>query len=193
MSNHSYIDYLLDSYLRYQFFSSPNGSAGAQDYSRDGSQAISAVSGPPTAGAWEMRAGDGWANQNGQETSSASHERTTPTAITQGTPNVAPSPVEMGSPLHMQGPASGQSPVASAPSTARRRSPSFIKLRSTGSNLYRCECLYETQRKSDFDRHCEGTKHAGKKHRCSIPNCTKSYTRKSNLKKHQRTHSLKKH
>ena len=60
MSNHSYIDYLLDSYLRYHFFSSPNGSAGAQDYSRDGSQAISAVSGPPTAGAWEMRAGDGW-------------------------------------------------------------------------------------------------------------------------------------
>jgi hypothetical protein len=149
------------------------------------------------------------ANQHGQETSSASHERTTPTAITQfslsapvapslytdnrGTPNVAPSPVEMNSPLHMQGPASGQSPVASAPSTARRRSPSFIKLRSTGSTLYRCECLYETQRKSDLDRHCEGTKHAGKKHRCSIPNCTKSYTRKSNLKKHQRTHSLKKY
>ena len=60
MSNHLYTDYLLGSYLNYQIFSSPNGSAGAHNYSHDGSQAISAVSRYQTAGAWEMRPGDAW-------------------------------------------------------------------------------------------------------------------------------------
>ena len=99
-----------------------------------------------------------------------------------------PSPSEMSSPSLVHGPAARQTPATSDPSTIHRRNPSFIRFRSNGSTYYRCECLYETKRKSDLKRHREGSKHAWKKHYCSFPNCTKSYTRQCNLQEHERSH-----
>ena len=116
----------------------------------------------------------------------------TPSAYTNvGDPSlVTPSAIEMmyPSPAMHTGPATGQSPATLDPFTTRSVSPSFITFRSRGVTRYRCECLYETSRKSDLVRHHDGTKHAGKKHQCSVPNCTKSYTRKYELEKHKRRH-----
>jgi hypothetical protein len=106
-----------------------------------------------------------------------------------GDPPIATlSPIETMYPFPVHGPAAGQGPAISDPSTTRSINPSFITFRSYGVTRYRCECLFETSRKSDLNRHHDGTKHARKKHHCSIPNCTKSYTRKYALEKHKRRH-----
>ena len=109
-----------------------------------------------------------------------------------GDPPIAtPSPIEITYPSPVYGPAPGQGPATSDSSTTRSVKPSFITFRSYGITRYRCECgVFETSRKSDLDRHHDGTKHAGKKHHCSVPNCTKSYTRKYALEKHKRMHLL---
>ena len=100
-------------------------------------------------------------------------------------PIVAPPPTEMSSPPLMHGPAGGQSPTISDSST-RRLNPSYTQF--CGRRHFRCECSYETNRKSDFDRHREGIHHEGKRHHCPFPHCTKSYTRKYTLEKHESTH-----
>ena len=106
-----------------------------------------------------------------------------------GPPISALYPIEIMYPSPEHGPAAGQGPATSdSPSTTRNVNPSFITFRSYGVTRYRCECLFETSRKSDLDRHHDGIKHAGKKHHCSVLNCTKSYTRKYALEKHKRTH-----
>ena len=110
-----------------------------------------------------------------------------PTCIDIGDrPFAIPSSMEMDFPSLMQGFVVGET-ATSGPSKSCRRKPSFIP---SSSKLFRCglECSYETNKKSDFDRHRKGTKHEAERHDCPFPDCTKSYTRKYTLKKHERTH-----
>ena len=100
-------------------------------------------------------------------------------------PMAAPPPTEMSSPSH--GPAAGQSPTTSDPSIPRLN-PSSTQFSDPTGRRFRCECSYETIRKCDFDRHRESIHHEGKRHYCPFPNCTKSYTRKYTLEKHESTH-----
>ena len=114
----------------------------------------------------------------------------TPPAYTDvGDPPIASmSPIETMYALPVHGLAAGQGPAISSPTTTRNVNPSFITFRSYGVTRYRCECTFETSRKTDLIRHHDGTKHAGTKYCCSVPNCTKSYTRKYALEKHKRRH-----
>ncbi|KAF8732395.1 hypothetical protein AX14_004430 [Amanita brunnescens Koide BX004] len=187
-------------------FAFPNGNAGAHYYLQNDSYGMSGhTTAVPPQSNISMQPGHAWINRNQAANDpylSAGYQHTPPTVVmaqhlAKPTPHstpvspsgytdahiAAPSFMEISFPPLMQGPAT------SAPPPTLRHYPDYTKFRFNGSTRYRCECHYETHRKSDLDRHREGSKHAGKKYHCSFSKCTKSYTRKYKLEEHEKTHS----
>ncbi|KAF8719077.1 hypothetical protein AX14_011494 [Amanita brunnescens Koide BX004] len=175
---------------------SPNDNTSAHYVLHDGLHSRSAISEHWAEGPFQTQIDNALVNQADYPTAGNQHNApktllTQPSPVFSSTPEIpwtytairdtpiAPSPIETNSPLLMHGPAAGQVPATSTPTTRRHK-------RSTRLRCGLEPCRYETKRPVDLERHLNSIKHKGEKHSC--PSCTTSFTRIYNLKKHMKKH-----